>query len=182
MALNDQATLAVATGHFYSAPVGTDIPVSLTAPDATWEEIGHTSLSDIIQFSSEGGEATILGTLQNKQLRTSYSSRTESFNIVLQQFDEAGLKLFYGSNAVMDDATGMLQVPTNPIPTTCAFLIVFEDGRNVFSMYVPKCEIYRGDDFSIASAEELASLPLAVKPMQFGSNGYTYAISPLGDI
>ena len=82
----------------------------------------------------------------------------------------------------MDNATGMLQVPTNPIPTTCAFLIVFEDGRNVFSMYVPKCEIYRGDDFSLASAEELASLPLAVKPMQFGNNGYTYAISPLGDI
>lgn len=180
MPLIDQATLAVGTGHYYTGDVDAPFPTDLlNVPAAAWSEIGHTSIEDIISFDSEGGDASSLGTLQNPTLRTTYSTRTESFAIVLQQFDEASLKLFYGSNAKKDSKTGLMQVPTNPVPTTAGFLAVFRDGQNAFAIYAPKAEIYRGDNFEIKDTESFASLPLSVKPLQSGSNDWTYAITPL---
>ena len=179
MALNDDATLVIGAGNYFQAPAGTAIPAVLSAVTTPWENLGHTSLEEILSISSEGGEATVLGTLQNKALRTTYSARTDQLNFTLQQFDEAGLKLYYGANMVeLDDE--LLGVPTNPTPTICAFLAVFIDGDNLFAFYAPKAEIFRADDFSAGDSESLAGLPLAVKPMQLGSNDWTYAVTPLG--
>lgn len=185
MALNDNATLVVNTGNFLTAAVDAAIPVDLRAPDPLiWENVGHTSLEDIFGVTSEGGEATTLGTLQNKSLRTKYSTRQETFTFSLQQFDTPALKLFFGSNApnitVPTGAAPMIGVPTNPVPTVKAFLAVFIDGNNEFAFYVPKAEIYRGDDMSISDTENLAALPLSVKTLQSGTNSYTYAVTPLG--
>jgi hypothetical protein len=185
MAINDNAVLAIDAGNFFKAPVDTAIPLDLLAPDVAWENVGHTSLEDVFTATSEGGEATTLGTLQNKTLRTRYSQRTEAFNITLQQFDEAGLKLYYGSN--MADASeladgSLLGVPENPTPTISAFLAIFVDGSNVFALWCPKAEIYRNDDLSIADTESLAGLPVSVKPMKSGTNTYTYAVTPLGTV
>jgi hypothetical protein len=141
--------------------------------------VGHTSLEDILSIASEGGEATTIGTLQNKSLRTKYSARTETMTFTLQQFDIPGLKLYYGSNAPVLP-NGTVGVPTEPTPTTAAFLAVFVDGENHFAFYAPKAEIYRADDVSFGDTESLAGLPIGVKPMAFGSNTYTYAITPLG--
>lgn len=181
MALNDNATLVVGTGNFLTAPVDTAMPTDLTAPGAGWENVGHTSLEDIFGVSSEGGEATTLGTLQNKSLRTRYGTRQETFTFTLQQFDTPALRLFFGSNAPTL-ANGSVGVPTNPVPTTCAFLAVFIDGENEFAFYVPKAEVYRGDDMTISDTESLAGLPLAIKALQSGTNNYTYAVTPLGDV
>ncbi|WP_436739927.1 hypothetical protein [Streptomyces sp. BBFR102] len=181
MALNDNATLVIGSGNYLTAPVGTDIPDDLLVPVSPWEAVGHTSLEDIFSITSEGGEATTIGSLQNKSLRTKYSARTETMAFTLQQFDVKGLKLYYGSNApVLPD--GSVGVPTDPIPTTAAFLAVFLDGENVFAFYAPKAEIYRGDDVSFGDTESLAGLPLGVKPMAYGANNWTYAITPLGTV
>ncbi|MFD7677533.1 hypothetical protein [Streptomyces sp. NPDC060187] len=179
MALNDNATLVIGSGNYLTAPVGTDLPADLLVPTSPWSAVGHTSLEDILSISSEGGEATTIGTLQNKSLRTKYSARTETIALTLQQFDIAGLKLYYGSNAPVL-ANGTLGVPTEPTPTVAAFLAVFVDGENYFAIYAPKAEIYRADDVSFGDTESLAGLPIGVKPMAFGSNTYTYAITPLG--
>ncbi|QYW07863.1 major tail protein [Streptomyces phage RedBear] len=179
MALNDAATLVVGSGNYLTAPTGTAIPADLLAPISPWEAVGHTSLEEIFSISSEGGEATVLGTLQNKNLRTKYSARTETMAFTLQQFDVDGLKLYYGANApVLPDGT--VGVPTDPQPTVCAFLAVFVDGDNHFAFYAPKAEIYRADDMSLSDTESLAGLPLGVKPMTHGNNTWTYAITPLG--
>ncbi|MCS0601101.1 hypothetical protein NX794_07630 [Streptomyces sp. LP11] len=181
MALNDAATLVIGSGNYLTAATGTEIPADLLAPLSPWEAVGHTSLEDILSITSEGGEATTIGSLQNKSLRTKYSARTETLALTLQQFDVAGLKLYYGSNApVLPDGT--VGVPTDPVPTTCAFLAVFVDGENVFAIYAPKAEIYRSDDLSFGDTESLAGLPLGVKPMAYGSNNWTYAITPLGTV
>lgn len=177
VAINDAATLVIGAGNYLTAVTGSAAPVDLTAPATPWENIGHTSLDDIFSASSDGGDATVLGTLQNKSLRTTYSARQETFAVTLQQFDEAGLKLFYGSN--MTDLDTMLGVPTNPKPTVCAFLAVFIDGDNHFAFYAPKCEIFRGDDLDLSDTESLAGLPLAIKPMVYGTNDYAYAVTPL---
>ncbi len=181
MALNDNATLVIGAGNYFTAVTGTALPADLLSPEVAWENVGHTSIEDILAISSEGGEATVLSTLQNKTLRTKYSSRSETLAFTLQQFDEKSLKLFYGSNAPTL-ADGTIGVPTEPVPTTCAFIGIFVDGSNVFAFYAPKAEIYRGDDLAIADTESLAGLPLGVKPLQLGTNTWTYAVTPLGVI
>ena len=129
----------------------------------------------------EGGEATVIGTLQNKGLRTKYSARTETLAFTLQQFDAAGLKLYFGSNApVLPD--GSIGVPVDPQPTVVAFLAVFVDGDNVFAFYAPKAEIYRADDMELSDTESLAGLPLGVKPMVYTTNAWTYAVTPLATV
>ncbi|MFG1602847.1 hypothetical protein [Actinoplanes sp. NPDC049265] len=177
--INDDATLVIGSGNYFTAPTGTEFPADLLAPASPWDNVGHTSLEDIFGISSEGGEATVLGTLQNKNLRTKYSARTESLAFTLQQFDVDGLRLYYGANAPMLP-NGLLGVPAEPVPTICAFLVVFVDGDNHFGFYAPKAEVYRADDFSASDTESLAGLPLGVKPMTYGANAWTYAVTPLG--
>ena len=179
MALNDNATLIIGSGNYFTAPVGTNVPTDLAAPGVEWENIGHTSLEDILSIESEGGEKTILGTLQNKQLRSKTSTRTDSFSVVLQQWDTPALKLYYGSNAVAV-GDGLIGNPNDPQPTVVAFLAVFVDGENIFAIYCPKVEIFRGDDIEFADTENLAGLPLSITPMTIAGNDWNYALTPVG--
>lgn len=182
MAKNDNATLVVGSANFFTAPVGTSMPASLSVvPASPWENVGHTSLEDIFSIASEGGEATTLGTLQAKALRTTYSPRTESFAVTVQQFDRKSLRLYYGKNAPLL-ANGTLGVPANPVPTDKAFLVIFVDGANRFGLYAPKTEIFRADDVAIADAESLVGLPLSVKPLLYSTNDWAYALTPLGGV
>lgn len=180
MAVNDNAVLVIGAGNFFTAPVGTPRPADLSAIATPWEAVGHTSLEDILSITSDGGEPTTLGTLQNKTLRTAYSARTETMSIILQQFDEAGLKLYYGSNASVDATTGDVQVPSNPVPTQTAFIAVFVDGENEFAIYMPKAEIFRNDDLAFGDTESFAGLPLGITPLQNGANTWTYQVTALG--
>lgn len=185
MALNDDAVLVIGAGNYFTAPTDTALPVDLLAPTVAWENIGHTSLEDIFGITSEGGEASTIGTLQNKALRTKYSARTDTISIILQQFDEAGLALYFGSNLVADAGgvdSGFVGVPLTPSPTTCAFLAVYVDGDNVFAIYAPKAEIFKSDDVDAGDDETPASLPLGVKPLQSGTNEWAFAITPLGTV
>jgi hypothetical protein len=179
VAVNDAATLVINTGNYLTAAVDTPLPADLRAPGIDWTNVGHTSLEDILSLSSEGGEATILGTLQAKSLRTKYSKRTESMTFTLQQFDSAALKLYYGANAPTL-ADGSIGVPEEPEATVKAFLAVFIDGDNEFAFYAPKAEIIRADDVELSDTESLAGLPLSVTPVVSGSNTWTYSVTPLG--
>lgn len=183
MALNSNATLVVGAGNFFTAPYDdvtpADLPADLSVtPAAPWVNVGHTSLEDIFSVSSEGGEATTLGTLQARTLRTSYSARADAFNIVLQQFDIDSLRFYFGANATVG-AGGELQVPANAEPSIVSFLAIFIDGTNQFGFYAPKAEVIRGDDLAIADAESLAGLPIQVKPVVHGTNDWAYAVTPL---
>lgn len=184
--LANNATLVVNSGNYFIGPVGTKPPANLLAPAGPWENMGHTSLEDILALSSDGGEAKVLGTLQAPQLRMSYSARTETIRVNLQQFDESGLKLFFGSNAkrTTEDAR-FLTVPSTPNSTKVAFMAIYVDGTNVFALWAPSVEILRGADFEIADTESLATMPLDIKPMYFVPNGsqvandWTWALTPL---
>ena len=182
--LADNATLVIGTGNYFLAPVGTAAPADLLSPTSPWENMGHTSLEDIMTVESDGGEATVLGTLQAPQLRTTYSTRTETMNIILQQWDATGLKLFFGANMADTGDARFMGVPGTPQPTKAAFLVVYIDGENVFGIWAPAVEILRGDDLELEDTENLAGLPLAVKPMFYtpagGSpNRWTWALTPL---
>lgn len=178
MALDDTATLVIGAGNFFTAAVGTDLPADLTAPGVAWTNIGHTSLEDIFGATSEGGEKTILATLQNAALRSKRTKRTETFTFTIQQFDEASLKLYYGGNSTIG-AGGEVCVADDPTPTEAAFLVVFTDGATEFAYHCHKSEIYRNDDPSFADTESLAGLPLGVTPMK-NSTDPLFSVTPIG--
>ncbi|MFC4336018.1 phage tail tube protein [Salininema proteolyticum] len=177
---NDSATLVVGSGNYFVAPVGTALPDDLLSPTSPWDNIGHTSLEEILAIEAEGGEATSIGTLQNKTLRTVYSPRTETLRVTLQQFDTQSLRLFFGSN-METLSSGMQGVPTEAKPSKKAFLAVFLDGESYFAIWAPHVEIFRADNPSLGDGQTLAGLPLGVKPLAFEQNTWTYAITPLGD-
>lgn len=189
MAIKDDATLVIGAGNFYTAVTATAVPAALNvAPPIAWDNVGHTSLADVFAWAVDGGEATILGTLQNKQLRTTYSTRTETFTLVVQQWDEDALKKFFGTNAttetvgVAPDEITWFHVPaSNAAPFVGAFLGIFIDGANYFGIYAPKAEVFRGDVPGLAT-DGLASLPLKVTPLIDGANDWAYMITPLGTV
>lgn len=178
MALNDAAALAVDTGDYYLAPVGTTMPTDLRNPGAAWTKVGHSTLEDILSIESDGGDTTVLGTLQNKSLRTRRSPRQETFNISIHQFDELGQRLYYGANAQVIDGT--ITRPTDPRPTVTAFLATFIDGDQTYAFYIPRCEILGGDDLEFEDTESLVALPLAITPLQYQTNKYLYRTTILG--
>lgn len=175
MALDPTKTLVVGTGHYYVAEVGTAKPADLKAPGTEWTEIGHTSAEEILNIASEGGDVTVLGSLQNDQLRTTRTAVSDNFGLTMLQWDEETLKLYYGENATFVD--GALRVPGRPQPSVRAFLAVFEDGENVFHVYAPRVEISRGDAIDISDTESLAGIPLNIQPLAFSTNNWTYEVS-----
>lgn len=181
MALNDNSTLVVKTGRFYIAPVGTASPTNLLAPDTPWEEIGHTSVEDILSWATEGGETTTLASLQSPSLRSTSSARTESFTTTLLQWDEATLPFYFGDNMELIPGSGILMgVNSNPTPVEKALLIVLRDGQNAFPIYAPSVSIARADDLSIDSTEDLAGLPIQISLKNYQGNDWAFAIAPVG--
>lgn len=173
MALDNNAVLKVGVGHFYTAPVGTALPTDLRNPAGAWTEMGHTSVADILSAASEGGDTTTLRSLQNATLRTTTAARTESFVMHLLQFDSESLKLYYGSNATVD-GNNNVTVPSNPVPTEVAWLVVFYDGQTTAGIYAPKASIIRSDDLSVSDTENLVQLSVKVTPLQNGANDYAF--------
>jgi hypothetical protein len=177
MALDNTAVLKVGVGHFYTATVGTALPADLRNPGAGWTHMGHTSVSDILSASSEGGETTTLRSLQNKTLRTTTAARTEAFIMNLLQFDAPSLKLYYGSNATVD-GSGNVAIPSSPVATEVAWLVVFYDGQTTAGVYAPKVSILRSDDLGISDTENLVQLPVKVTPLQYQANDYAFKWLP----
>ncbi len=182
MAYVNDAALVVANADFYTGSVGAAAPTDLnTIDDAVWDVLGHTSAEDILSWASEGGEATTIGSLQNPSLRTVYSDRKETFSTTLLQWDERTLKLYFGSN--LEEVAGstlFMGVPSKPVATKAALLIVVKDGDNRFAIYVPSCEILRGDDVAFDDTENFAGLPISVTPINYNGNPWAYAVTPLG--
>lgn len=180
--LKDGSTLAIDTGNFFLAPVGTEPSEALDTIEAPWKGVGHTSLEEVLAFASEGGEETTLGTLQNPNLRVRVANRSESIAITLQQFDEDTLKLYFGKNMANTGDPRFMGVPTRPQPTESALLVVCVDGDHTFSIWAPKVSISRGDDMSLPDTESLAGLPINIKPLQHLANSWTYAVTPIAEL
>lgn len=176
MAINDAKVLRPNTAHFYThATIGQGVPANLRNPEAEgWEHMGHTSLEDILSATSEGGETQVLPSLQNRQLRTSRGTSTESFAMNLLQLDESAAKLYFGSNAVLSADGRVLSIPSDPQPTTVAWLCVMYDGTNDAGYHAPKCEILRGEDLSVSDTESLTQLPIRITPLAIGDSATPY--------
>lgn len=187
MAEINEAVLYVQEGFFYTADVDTEFPTDLANPGAAYTTAGNTSIEDLFGMDSEGGEETILGTLQNKRLKQVRQAIIDSFNFNLAQWDEASLKLYFGSNsaALSTDAeppvaTKWIGVPKNPVATERCFLATFTDGVNWLGFWVPRASLFRGDAFSIDNTESFSLLPIKVTPLDSAEYDVPYAVHSLG--
>lgn len=178
MALNDNAVLKPNTAHFYTNTTDdaatVTLPEDLRNPGVGWEHMGHTSLEDILSATTEGGEQSILPSLQNRQLRTARNAATTSFRVNLLQLDPNSARLYFGSNAVIDADNRVVSVPADPQPFECAWLCVMYDGTNDAGYFARRAEIVRGEDLSISDTESLAQLPVQITPLSIGDGGTPY--------
>lgn len=180
MATNDAATLKVGNARFYTAPVGTARPTGFTAlkaPTTPWVEVGNTSLDNIIALTSEGGAVTTLGSLQNRNLRQNVDARTESFGINLLEWTARSLRYYYGRNATVA-TDGAVEVPSEPIPTEEAFLVVLEDGEYLAGFYAEKSSIFRSDDIAVTDSNSLVQLPIKVTALNHSGKPSALTVIP----
>lgn len=179
MAFTDAAVGVIATARFYTAVVGTAVPTNYLAPAVAWSDFGHTSLDNIFALSSEGGDTTVLGTLQAPQFRTRVAPRTDSFALVSNQFDLDHYQMYFGANATQDNTTKLVSVPNAPTAVEKAFLAVFDAGDKAFAIYAARAEFKRNEDLSIDSTEAIASIPIQVTPLSYNGATSNWGITPL---
>ncbi|WP_165218178.1 hypothetical protein [Schaalia sp. ZJ1691] len=164
MALNDKATLVVNVMNFYTAEAGKKPPTvqaytqnkeqALTG----WTNIGHTSLDSPFKITTEGGDVSVQGSLQNHALRTSTTDKTYALELELNQFDKDTLKRYLGANAVEKD--GFVYAKTRPASSRVALLGIAEDENGLFGIHGGSVDISANGDIDVSSIEDLASLPI----------------------
>lgn len=168
MAENDDAVLTAAVGYVYVADPGTPAPtpsvlkmIDLTRPD-TWDEIGwasvgHTSRGTLPEFGFEGDESEVVGSWQKKKLREiTTEDPIDYLTVVMHQFDEDALSLYYGPNASF--TPGEFGVRTGQVNEK-AMLVVIEDGDMRLGHYAGKTSVKRDDAIDLP-IDGLAALPV----------------------
>lgn len=170
MAQNDEAVLTAAVGYVYVGPVGTAAPtpaslktLNLSNPSgwlgATgWKSVGHTSRGTLPEFGYEGGDSEIKGSWQKKKLReVQAEDPIDYLTVVLHQFDEDALSLYYGDNASVTE--GVFGVTSGSSPVEKAGLVVIEDGDLRLGFHFHKSSVKRDDAIELP-IDDLAALPV----------------------
>ncbi|ACE79951.1 major tail protein [Mycobacterium phage Pukovnik] len=169
MAENDDAVLTAAVGYVYVAEPGTAAPtpanlktINLAKPEtwtgATgWRSVGHTSRGTLPEFGFEGGESEVKGSWQKKKLREiTPEDPIDYLTVVLHQFDEDSLGLYYGPNA--SSTPGIFGVKTGQVNEK-AVLVVIEDGDLRLGHRAAKSSVKRDDAIELP-IDDLAALPV----------------------
>lgn len=161
MATMEDNALNPATGYVFVAPVGTEAPVIEAGFDYTdpstwgindvddsplWANIGHTSLENGLEFTSEGDDPETLGTWQVPNLRTTNPPKTYSVVINLADFTVETYKLYYGGGEVL--AGGGFVIPDLPVAQDRALLVIAVDGEYAVSQHYKKVSLIGSDSIT----------------------------------
>ncbi|ASZ75365.1 major tail protein [Mycobacterium phage JoshKayV] len=177
MAENDDAVLTAAVGYVYVAPEGTAAPtpaqlktIDLTKPSTwgtgltAWESVGHTSRGTLPEFGFDGGDSEVKGSWQKKKLREITTEDPIDFvTVVLHQFDENALGLYYGPNA--SSTAGVFGVKTGQTNEKAVFIVI-EDGDMRLGNHAHKAGVRRDDSIDLP-IDDLASLPVRFTYLDF---------------
>ncbi|QBJ00212.1 major tail protein [Mycobacterium phage Pharaoh] len=177
MAENDDAVLTAAVGYVYTAPPGTKAPtpallktINLSDPSkwtgfTGWTSVGHTSRGTLPEFGFEGGDSEVKGSWQKKKLREITSEDPVDYlTIVLHQFDEDALSLYYGENA--SDEAGVFGYSGKNPTNEKAVLVVIEDGDLRLGHHASKSSVKRDDSIELP-IDDLAALPVRFTYLDF---------------
>lgn len=171
MAENDEAVLTAAVGYVYTAPPGTIAPtpallktINLTDTSSwgagltAWKSVGHTSRGTLPEFGFEGGDAEVKGSWQKKKLREVQSEDPiDSLTVVLHQFDEEALALYYGENA--SSTEGVFGYSGSAGTNERAGLVIIDDGGFRLGHHFHKASVKRDDAIELP-IDDLAALPI----------------------
>ncbi|UJD20863.1 major tail protein [Mycobacterium phage Zimmer] len=171
MAENDEAVLTAAVGYIYVADPGTKPPtptelktIDLTQATAwpvgltAWKSVGHTSRGTLPEFGFDGGDSEVKGSWQKKKLREiQKDDPIDHLTVVLHQFDEESLSLYYGDNASVE--AGVFGYSGSGAANEKAGLVIIEDGDLRLGHHFHKAGVKRDDSIDLP-IDDLAALPV----------------------
>ena len=197
MAINGDALLQAARGTVFTAPAKTAIPTAGvkqfllnsgsvkvgTANTPVWDNLGHTSNSNKISFSKDGGDTTTIDTWLMAAARTSTEAPTITVSGASVQGDKATLKKVTGG---WDGDHGGVIVPIKPIVQKLAlFVLAYDDGDKLsFGLYLPETDFtfdtidLTGDEFAEFSFNAVVKSTDALKKGPNGETGGYALFSP----
>lgn len=177
MSENDDAVLTAAVGYIYVNAVGSAAPapadlktIDLTDPSTWgtgftgWKTVGHTSRGTLPEFGFEGGDSEVKGSWQKKKLREiTTEDPIDYLTVVLHQFDEDALSLYYGPNA--SDTEGVFGVKTGQTNEKAVFVVI-EDQDFRLGHHALKTSVKRDDAIELP-IDDLAALPVRFTYLDF---------------
>jgi hypothetical protein len=176
------ASALVVPGHgtVFKAAKNTILPTgglsafTLTGtPPTGWANVGHTSSDNMVSFSIDGGDATVLRTWLQDAVRTIYDSVAWSLSINALQFDKPTLDLAFNGGF---DANGGYTVPGQNGGTEAGLFVLCQDTTASVGFYIPNTTVKLGDSPSFDTANFI-ELPLSAQILTAAST----AIAPLAD-
>lgn len=173
MALNDKAIFTAAVGYVFTGEAGTALrptPANIAAFDTSvnnptlatgWVDLGHTSREDLPEFGFEGGEIETRGTWRSAAVREVTTEVAVDYVVIrLNQFDEEGLSLYYGTDNANTTVAGEFAVGGAVLSSTeRALAIVVVDGDRKICFYAPRASIRREEELTMA-VDDFSVLPL----------------------
>ncbi|MER7705465.1 hypothetical protein ABTX81_21555 [Kitasatospora sp. NPDC097605] len=188
---DDPSVLVPGTGYIYVAPPGTALPdlkAGFDPKDATkwgpaglnWKSIGNTSLDNGIEMSVDGDEPEVLGSWQNKSLRTTDPSKTYAVTINLSDFTAESYKLYYGTDKGLD-SKGLFSIPTSPTAQNRALMIAAVDGTKAVVWHYPKTSIIGADSVTMDPAA-LGEMPVKATVVALNQSTPLGTVTPVFDL
>lgn len=141
MALNDNAVRVGVTGHVFAAPVGTPLPVTVTATlNAAFDEVGLMTTDGLSENYAVTKE--LLKAWQRPAgVRTITTEVSWKWKFQAFETSYLTLGLYYpGATTTSDGTTAITSIPAVPGETSLAWVIQIEDG-DVLTRYA----IAKGD-------------------------------------
>jgi hypothetical protein len=199
MAVLPDDAMNPATGYVYVAAVGTARPdiepgfdytdpstwgteMQDPGPPATplWKPVGHTSLENGLEFTSDGDDPETLGTWQTSNLRTTNPVRTYSVTINLASFGLETYKLYYGGTQVIGTAPDQsFVIPDSPQAQERALLVLAVDGQYLVAQHFKKVSIIGADSITY-DPSALSEMP--VRATILGAQSYGTGVAGQGEI
>jgi hypothetical protein len=178
VALLDDAVLIPGTGEMWTAPANTAMPTTLTAPEAPWANLGHTSREDGLTITRDGGDSEVIGTWQNPSLRERREPTTFAITAYAHQVDNEVLSMYFGPGDTT--VAGQFGVTSAVATVERAMYIRIIDGTNEAGLYIPRVSISSEDDVEV-DVEGFLAFPIRMTVLQVtGSNLMTWLGAELG--
>lgn len=171
----DASTLIIpGSGTVFMSAANASLPstpltaFSLTGnPPVGWQNLGHTSKSNTIGFTRDGGDTTSLDTFLANAVRVITSSVAWGVNIPALQFDVNTLDLAF--NGDFDSVTGGYTVPASADPIAAGLFLLFQDNTGKLGFWLPNTTISLGDAPSV-DTEYFMELPLTASILSAPTN------------
>lgn len=154
MAVSSSSLILPGKGTVFVAPVGTTPPTDLSTIDPNdtttytgFDCLGHTSRSNAVALTKDGGDATSVGSWLSDSVRTSYAPINYGCTVNGLQMDELTLGLAFGGGVIEN---GGYTVKGSVTAVDRAVLILFIDGAVNSGILAYNASVTIGDAPSVS--------------------------------